>query len=175
MRSTELNCRSLPKSPSRSKMHRLSTSCFNAYISLGNLTGNPCFEPPSCHTRFDMLTWCCKHSFYLDSYLICSVANYMHVTNCYFLLSKSGFCFDILFILFFRVYFFSDFRFFFFSINTWLMCSVWNCLVWDAWTLFTHWHLYYISARLVFLMPNMGGGFLYFVCETLLKGLVFSW
>lgn len=113
MRSTELNCRSLPKSPSRSKMHRLSTSCFNAYISLGNLTGNPCFEPPSCHTRFDTLTWCCKHSFYLDSYLICSVANYMHVTNCYFLLSKAGFCFDILFI-FLGVFFLPDFRFFYY-------------------------------------------------------------
>lgn len=117
------------------KEAHLSPSCFIGYISLWNLTGNPCFKPPSCQTWFDSLTWCCKHSFYLDSYLsfdlLSSLANRMHVTNCCFLLSKVSSLFDMFdmflfcgFPLCFFVVVFLVFCFFF----SWLACSVWNCL-----------------------------------------------
>lgn len=142
MKSTEVNCRSLPRYHfSLKKCTQVCPPHVALLIFVGNLTGNPCFKPPSCHTQFDTLTWCCKHSFYLDLYLSFDLLYVLLPIECMLLIAvfsclKRAFVFDFFF-------YFCRFHFIFFM-NTWLMRSVWNCLVLDAWTLFAHWHQFYI-------------------------------
>lgn len=90
----------------------------------------------------------------------------MDITNCCFLLSKAGFCYDILFI-------FRGFLFTFFSMNTWLMHS----LTLSCMRCVDNIHsLASVLIRLVFSCQTWGGGdFSYFVCEALLKGLMLCW
>lgn len=87
IRKTEMNYR---PPPSLQYAPNLSTSCYVACTSLGNLTGNPCLEPLSCHTRFDTLTWRCKHSFYLDLYLSFDLLHVLLPIECMLLIAVSS-------------------------------------------------------------------------------------
>lgn len=65
--------------------------------------------------------------------LLCSAANWMHITNRRSLLSKAIFCYDILFIscgFLFPPFFFSFLQLFFFFLNPWThdWCVQWHFL-----------------------------------------------
>lgn len=116
LKSSEVNCRCAtplffpPLSLSLWNTPSLSASCYSAYICLGTLTGNPCHEPLSCHTRFDSLTWCCKHSFYFGFLWVfwCpvwSVANWKHITNQFSLVLSSFLVWHLVLLLYFFFFF----------------------------------------------------------------------
>lgn len=59
----------------------VSASCLNRFLK--NWTGNSCIPPPSCQTRFDVLIWCCKHSFPLVLSIFWSLPFWCQLSACY--------------------------------------------------------------------------------------------
>lgn len=133
-------------------------------------------EPPSCHTRFDTLTWCCKHSFYLDLYLSFDLLYVLLPIECMLLIAVFS-CLKRAFVLIFLCLIFPFFCGIpLFHEHTTERFSVKLSCVRCVDALHSQASILYL-VRVVFFMPNVvgEGGFSYFVCETLLKGLLFCW
>lgn len=155
---------------SLSKTYQVCPPHVTLLIFLGNLTGNFCLEPPSCHTRFDTLTWCCKHSFYLDLYLSFDLVYVLLPIECMLLIAvfsclKRAFVSDFIFILQVSFFFFYEHMTDAFSVK--LSCVRCVDIIHSLTSV-----LYLV--RLVFLMPTMVGNSLILFVKLCLRVWCFA-